>query len=62
MFLIFKNNKLYNIIFPVWMLWLFPIVWLIVIPGNFIIDSLVLLANMYVLKISNKKEFYKKYP
>ena len=56
-----KKLKLNNIIFPVWLLWLFPIVWLIVIPANFIIDSLVLLACLYILKLSDKLIFYKKH-
>ena len=55
-----KNSKLYNIIFPVWLLWLYPLLWLIVIPGNFIIDSLVLISSMFILKINDKKQFYKK--
>ena len=57
-----KNNiKLYNVLFPFWMLLLFPQVWLIVLPGNFIIDSLVLIISMLVLKISEKKQFYKQH-
>ena len=60
--MISKNNiKLYNILFPFWMILLFPVAWLIVIPGNFIIDSLVLLISMCILKINNKKQWYKKY-
>ena len=56
-----KNKKLYNIIFPVWLLWLIPALWIIIIPGNFIFDSLVLIVSMYALKINNKKTFYKKH-
>lgn len=55
-----KNNKLYNVMFPVWMLMLFPVVWLVVIPGNFIIDSIVFIISMYCLKLENKKQLYKK--
>ncbi len=55
-----KNNYLYNVMFPVWMLMLFPIAWLVVIPSNFIIDSLVFIISMYVLKMDNKKQLYKK--
>lgn len=56
-----KNDiKLYNVLFPLWMLLMFPVTWLIVLPGNFIIDSLVLCLGMYVLKISDKKDFYKR--
>ena len=58
-----KNNdiKLYNVLFPFWMLLLFPQVWAIVLPGNFIIDSLVLIISMFVLKMSVKKQFYKRH-
>lgn len=54
-----KEIKLYNVLFPFWMLLLFPQLWLIVLPGNFIIDSFVLLISMFVLKIQDKKVFYK---
>ena len=43
------------------MLLLFPQIWLIVLPGNFIIDSLVFLAGMMILKTTEKKQWYKKY-
>ena len=58
-----KNNdiKLYNVLFPFWMLLLFPQVWAIVLPGNFIIDSLVLIISMFALKIAEKKVFYKRH-
>lgn len=56
-----KEIKLYNVLFPFWMLLLFPQVWLIVLPGNFIIDSLVFLVSMLILKIGDKKQWYKKY-
>lgn len=55
-----KNVKLYNVLFPFWMLILFPVMWLIILPGNFIIDSLVLLFSMKFLKVEEKKQFYKK--
>lgn len=57
-----KNGvRLHNVLFPFWMLLLFPQVWLIVLPGNFILDSLVLIISMLVLKISEKKQWYKRY-
>ena len=55
-----KSVKLYNVLFPVWMLLLFPTVWLVVLPGNFIIDSLVLLIGMRTLSIPEKKALYKR--
>ena len=58
-----KNQiKLYNVMFPFWMIMALPsLLWLIIIPGNFAIDSLVLLIAVFVLKIENKKEMYKKH-
>lgn len=55
-----KETRLYNVLFPLWMLMLFPIAWLVVLPGNFIIDSIVLIVSMYALKMQEKKTFYKK--
>lgn len=43
------------------MILMFPQVWLIVIPGNFIIDSLVLLVSILLLKAGDIKQWYKKY-
>ena len=55
-----KNDiKLYNVLFPFWMILLFPQIWLIVLPGNFIIDSIVLIISMTLLKIADKKQWYK---
>ena len=56
-----KGIKLYNVLFPVWMLMIIPTVWLIILPGNFIIDSALLIISMFVLKIPDKKLFYKKH-
>ena len=56
-----KSIKLYNVLFPVWMFTLLPAMWLVIIPGNFIIDSAVLLISLAVLKIADKKEWYKKH-
>ncbi len=52
--------KLYNVMFPMWLLFIFPMTWLLVIPANFIIDSLVLVLGMYILQIKEKLELYKK--
>lgn len=56
-----KGVKLYNVLFPFWMILLFPQMWLIILPGNFIIDSLVLLISLFALKITDKKQWYKKH-
>jgi hypothetical protein len=57
-----KSNhiKLYNMLFPIWLLWLFPQTWLIVLPANFIIDSLVVLVTLRLNKSNEIKSIYKK--
>ncbi len=55
-----KDTRLYNVIFPFWMLLLLPTTWLIIVPANFVIDSLVLIIAMLVFKMQDKKQIYKK--
>ena len=55
-----KGIRLYNVIFPFWMLILLPVTWLIAIPANFAIDSLVLIIAMHILKMKNKALIYQK--
>ncbi|ROR29211.1 hypothetical protein EDD66_103147 [Mobilisporobacter senegalensis] len=53
------NLKLYNVIFPIWLLWLFPMTWLVILPSNFLIDTIVVLITLKVLKLSGQG-IYKK--
>ncbi|MBS7298147.1 MAG: hypothetical protein KIG65_03595 [Eubacteriales bacterium] len=55
-----KKTRLYNVLFPFWMLMLFPQTWIVVLPGNFIIDSVVLMIAMRILKMEDRKLFYKR--
>lgn len=48
--------KLYNVIFPIWILWLVPITWIVVLPANFLIDLLVVVLTMKCMKLPNIKE------
>lgn len=55
----FDPNTLYNLIFPLFMLYLLsPLLWVVMIIGNFLIDSLVVLIASR--KITKKKEQVKK--
>ena len=54
-----KQTRLYNVIFPVWMLFLFPQIWLIALPTNLLIDCLVVLFTLMVLKHTQKKAVLK---
>lgn len=56
-----KGVRLYNVLFPLWMLMMFPVTWLVVLPGNFLIDSLVLLISLRVLKVDGIKRWYRQH-
>ena len=50
-----------NVIFPTWLLASIPtFLWVIMLPANFLIDSLVLYLWMKAKKIDNKTEIWKK--
>ena len=51
-----KHIKLYNLIFPIWILWIIPITWIIVLPANFVIDLLVVVITMKCLGINDIKQ------
>ncbi len=55
-----RDVKLYNVIFPIWMLLALPMAWLVIMPANFIIDTAVLLITLKVMKVENIKEIWKK--
>lgn len=55
-----KNIRLYNILFPIWMFWLLPtVIWLIILPANFVFDSLVLGIAMKVRGAEDKLRVWK---
>lgn len=50
-----RQTRLYNILLPVWLLWIFPQVWLVILPGNLAIDCAVLLLALAALRCTAKK-------
>jgi len=56
-----KDVRLYNVLFPVWILMTLPMLWWIVIPGNFIIDSLVMAFAIKALKLEDRWGFYRRH-
>jgi len=58
-----RSVKVYDALFPLWLLFFFDFqqMWIFVLPGNFIIDSLVLLIAMSLIKLRPKWDFYKKH-
>lgn len=55
-----KDMKLYNVIFPIWMLFFLPPVRLVILPANFVIDSLVFRLAAKVSKLQGIASLYKK--
>lgn len=56
-----KEIKLYNVIFPIWLLIFFPPVVFIAMAGNFLIDSLVIMACFYGFKLAAREDFKRFY-
>lgn len=55
-----NNTRLYNLIFPIWLIWLFPITWIVILPANFVVDLSVILLTLKFMNISDKKIIAKK--
>ena len=58
-----KDNsiRLYNIMFPIWFLFFFPLLWLVMLPVNFGVDSLVLMLSARKQQVEDRKQLWKKH-
>ena len=56
-----RSIRLYNVIFPIWLVLFFPPVILLTLVGNYIIDSLVLVACFYAFRLSSTSLSLKKF-
>lgn len=55
-----KTVKLYNIIMPIWLIFLFPTyLWLLILPLNFVIDSVVVLITKRARKIEATRRVWR---
>lgn len=55
-----KPVRLNNILFPIWLFWLLPTyVWLIILPANFVIDSLVIVLAMKAFRLENRLRIWR---
>ncbi len=55
-----KQTRVYNLLFPIWLIWLFPQVLVFVIPGNLLVDCAVLFLALLALKHPQKGAVIKK--
>ena len=44
-----KQTRIYNVLFPIWIIWLFPQALVFILPGNLAIDCAVLLDRKSVV-------------
>ena len=54
-----KEVRLYNLILPVWLIWLFPQLLIFVAPANLLVDVLVLTLTLVALKHQEKRAVVK---
>lgn len=47
-------------IFPVWIVWLYPVTWIAIVPLNILVDFLVTLLALKLIKIEKPMEVIKK--
>lgn len=53
------EQTLYNVMFPVWMLWLFPLTWLVALPVNFAVDWLVIVLTLRAMQVADARSVAK---
>ena len=56
-----KSVRLYNVMFPIWFFYFFPSMWLLILPVNFAVDSLVLMLSARRQKLGDRKGLWKKH-
>lgn len=54
-----KKQKIFNIVFPIWMFMLIPENWIIILPLSYIWITIILLIALCISKVDNKNEIYK---
>ena len=53
--------RLYNVLFPIWFFYFFPMMWLLILPVNFLVDSLVLWFSARHQGIGERLVLWKKH-
>lgn len=56
-----RQDRIYNVLFPIWLFWLWPSpAWLLILPANFAVDSLVLILALKWRRVGEKLEVWKR--
>ena len=57
-----KDIRLYNMVFPIWLMFLWPTpLWLLILPANFLIDRLVLYGSSRYHKLPDRGILWKRH-
>ena len=56
-----SDVKLYNVMFPIWFFFFFPAMWLVILPVNFLVDSLVLFLSARRQSLANRRRLWNKH-
>lgn len=56
-----REIRLYNLILPIWALWLVPYAWLVILPANLLIDGLVFFLVLTALRRTDRGPLLRKF-
>ena len=56
-----RSIRLYNVIFPIWFFFFLPPIWLVMLPVNFGVDTLVLMLSARRQQVEDRKALWKKH-
>ena len=56
-----RSIRLYNVMFPIWFFFFLPPIWLVMLPVNFGVDTLVLMLSARHQQVEDQKALWKKH-
>ena len=56
-----RSIRLYNVMFPIWFFFFLPPIWLVMLPVNFGVDTLVLMLSARKQQVEDRKALWKKH-
>ena len=56
-----RSIRLYNVMFPIWFFFFLPPIWLVMLPVNFGVDTLVLMLSARRQQVEERKALWKKH-
>ena len=56
-----RSIRLYNVMFPIWFFFFLPPIWLVMLPVNFGVDTLVLMLSARKQQVEDRKALWKRH-